>query len=159
MSEDDRSKRQKAQNEKRKKLINPLFFVSAHRLSIRNLAKSVTDNELKTLCIAALKTGNDVPRKIEFECVWNCVFRVYCFRMLYILQYNGLLGIVLGASKKRKEEKKCDECIVFCLCRIEITTWHFNFMTCPPRGGRGGREEGRAYFISLSGYILFSRVA
>ena len=69
MSEDDRSKRQKAQNEKRKKLINPLFFVSAHRLSIRNLAKSVTDNELKTLCIAALKTGNDVPRKIEFECV------------------------------------------------------------------------------------------
>ena len=57
MSEDDRSKRQKAQNEKRKKLINPLFFVSAHRLSVRNLAKTVTDNELKTLCISALKTG------------------------------------------------------------------------------------------------------
>jgi hypothetical protein len=31
MSEDDRSKRQKAQSEKRKKLLNPLFFVSAHR--------------------------------------------------------------------------------------------------------------------------------
>ena len=60
MSEEDRSKRQKAQNEKRKKLINPLFFVSAHRLSIRNLAKTVTDNELKTLCINAVKTGKNL---------------------------------------------------------------------------------------------------
>lgn len=57
MSEDDRSKRQKSQSEKRKKLINPLFFVSAHRLSVRNLAKEVSDNDLKTLCINALKAG------------------------------------------------------------------------------------------------------
>ena len=57
MSEDDRMKRQKSQSEKRKKLINPLFFVSAHRLSIRNLAKEVSDNDLKTLCINALKAG------------------------------------------------------------------------------------------------------
>jgi hypothetical protein len=57
MSADDRKRREKAQAEKRKKLVNPLFFVSAHRLSIRNLSKNVTDQELKTLCIKALQKG------------------------------------------------------------------------------------------------------
>ena len=77
MSEDDRSKRQKAQNEKRKKLINPLFFVSAHRLSIRNLAKTVTDNELKTLCINAVKTGK--------LCVY--LFFIFLFFFYFIVAF------------------------------------------------------------------------
>ena len=78
MSEDDRSKRQKAQNEKRKKLINPLFFVSAHRLSVRNLAKTVTDNELKTLCISALKTGK------FYWCVFYRFYRFYFSFFIFI---------------------------------------------------------------------------
>lgn len=57
MSADDRKRREKAQAEKRKKLVNPLFFVSAHRLSIRNLSKNVTDPELKVMCVKALQKG------------------------------------------------------------------------------------------------------
>jgi hypothetical protein len=57
MSDDDRAKRVKAQSEKRKKLVNPLFFVSAHRLSVRNLSKSVTDAELRKLCAKATLSG------------------------------------------------------------------------------------------------------
>eukprot|EP01038_Epipyxis_sp_PR26KG_P011284 gene11284-15138_t len=57
MSELDKEKRQRAQAEKRKKLQNPLFFVSAHRLSIRNLSKSVTDKELRNVCLEATKQG------------------------------------------------------------------------------------------------------
>lgn len=57
MSAEDRDKRKRAQTEKRKKLQNPLFFVSAHRISIRNLAKDVLDGELKNLCMKALKAG------------------------------------------------------------------------------------------------------
>lgn len=57
MSSEDRKRREKAQAEKRKKLVNPLFFVSAHRLSIRNLSKKVTDPELKALCVKALQKG------------------------------------------------------------------------------------------------------
>ena len=57
MSDDDRSKRVKAQSEKRKKLVNPLFFVSAHRLSVRNLSKSITDAELRKLCAKATLAG------------------------------------------------------------------------------------------------------
>lgn len=148
MSEDDRSKRQKAQNEKRKKLINPLFFVSAHRLSIRNLAKSVTDNELKTLCIAALKTGNYVPRKIEFWCVWNCVFRVYCFRMLYILQYNGLLDI-----RNIKKKKRSVMNAIYSVSAVLNSPLDTSILYHVPQG-----EGGRDYFIFLSGYILFLHV-
>lgn len=71
MSEDDRMKRQKSQSEKRKKLINPLFFVSAHRLSVRNLAKEVSDNDLKTLCINALKAGMYVHARVRLhECAY-----------------------------------------------------------------------------------------
>jgi hypothetical protein len=75
MSEDDRMKRQKSQSEKRKKLINPLFFVSAHRLSVRNLAKEVSDNDLKTLCINALKAGMYVRTHVYTDvltCTYNC---------------------------------------------------------------------------------------
>lgn len=53
----DREKRERAQSEKKKKLLNPLFFVSATRLSIRNLAKNVSDVDLRTLCNAAAKKG------------------------------------------------------------------------------------------------------
>eukprot|EP01034_Spumella_vulgaris_P022073 gene22073-28168_t len=57
MSEADKEKRQRAQNEKRKKLQNPLFFVSGNRLSIRNLGKDVTDNELRISCLKAVKAA------------------------------------------------------------------------------------------------------
>jgi len=57
MLEAEKVKRQRAQAEKRKKLQNPLFFVSPYRLSIRNLAKSITNNEMKIACLKALKAG------------------------------------------------------------------------------------------------------
>jgi nucleolar protein 4 len=57
MSEADKEKRQRAQTEKRKKLQNPLFFVSATRLSIRNLSKTITDKELRELCVDAVNAG------------------------------------------------------------------------------------------------------
>lgn len=57
MSEADKEKRQRAQTEKNKKLQNPLFFVSATRLSIRNLSKTINDKELRELCITAAKNG------------------------------------------------------------------------------------------------------
>jgi nucleolar protein 4 len=57
MSEADKEKRQRAQSEKRKKLQNPLFFVSGTRLSIRNLAKTVNDKELREICLNAAKNG------------------------------------------------------------------------------------------------------
>ncbi|KAJ1426909.1 hypothetical protein B484DRAFT_397389, partial [Ochromonadaceae sp. CCMP2298] len=66
MSEADKEKRQRAQQEKRKKLQNPLFFVSSNRLSLRNLSKEMTDKELRELCLEAARTGikrNLVTRK------------------------------------------------------------------------------------------------
>lgn len=45
----DLAKREAAITEKRKKLVSPLFFVSATRLSLRNLAKHVDDGALKTI--------------------------------------------------------------------------------------------------------------
>lgn len=57
MSEADKEKRQRAQSEKNKKLQNPLFFVSATRLSIRNLGKTVNDKELREICLNAAKNG------------------------------------------------------------------------------------------------------
>eukprot|EP00981_Chlorochromonas_danica_P012615 scaffold5218_cov150-Ochromonas_danica.AAC.7 len=53
----DREKRERAQSEKKKKLLNPLFFVSATRLSIRNLAKQLQDKDLRALCIEAARKG------------------------------------------------------------------------------------------------------
>ena len=47
MPDEEVEKRRRAQAEKKKKLLNPLFAVSAVRLSIRNLNKSVDDAELK----------------------------------------------------------------------------------------------------------------
>ena len=57
MVEEEKAKRQRAQAEKRKKLQNPLFFVSPYRLSIRNLSKTVTNNQMKIACLKALKAG------------------------------------------------------------------------------------------------------
>eukprot|EP01033_Poteriospumella_lacustris_P001229 gene1229-895_t len=57
MNEHDREKRTRAQADKKKKLQNPLFFVSHERLSIRNLAKHVKDHDLKILCLKATKAG------------------------------------------------------------------------------------------------------
>jgi hypothetical protein len=49
MPPSDFAKRQAAATDKKKKLVSPLFFVSANRLSVRNLAKNVTDAQLKAL--------------------------------------------------------------------------------------------------------------
>ena len=49
MPPSDLAKREAAIADKKKKLVSPLFFVSATRLSVRNLAKNVTDGQLKTL--------------------------------------------------------------------------------------------------------------
>jgi len=53
----DQEKRKKAQTDKRRKLTNPLFFVSAHRVSIRNLPKTMGDFDLKIMCLKAAKAG------------------------------------------------------------------------------------------------------
>ena len=57
MSEEDKDKRTRALSEKKKKLLNPLFFLSSLRLSIRNLHKDVTDKNLNSLCMKALMSG------------------------------------------------------------------------------------------------------
>ena len=57
MVKEDVTKIQKSQAEKKKKLQNPLFFVSAHRLSVRNLQKGVDDNKLRALCLRAVRAG------------------------------------------------------------------------------------------------------
>merc|ERR1712046_245378 len=48
-----------SQSEKKKKLQNPLYFVSATRLSIRNMNKKVTDADLKKFGLEATKKGID----------------------------------------------------------------------------------------------------
>lgn len=57
MSNEDREKRERAQTEKKKKLQNPLYFVSPTRLSVRNLSKDVNDTVLRNLCFRAAKAG------------------------------------------------------------------------------------------------------
>ncbi|RYG58956.1 RNA recognition motif domain-containing protein, partial [archaeon] len=57
MSPYDRMKRERAQSEKKKKLTSPLFCVSGIRLSIRNLKKSLTSQQLKLLAFRATKKG------------------------------------------------------------------------------------------------------
>lgn len=57
MSEFDREKRIKAQADKKKKLTNPLFFISPIRLSIRNLSKTISDKDLRLLCLKGTKQG------------------------------------------------------------------------------------------------------
>lgn len=57
LSQADIDKRRKAQMDKRKKLTNPLFFVSSTRISVRNLPKSMFDSDLKIMCLKAMKAG------------------------------------------------------------------------------------------------------
>ena len=53
----DKARREKAFADKSTKLRSPLFFINPNRLSIRNLAKHVTEAELKQLVFGALKRG------------------------------------------------------------------------------------------------------
>ena len=55
--EGDKLKREKYHSDNKKKLLNPLFFVSPVRLSIRNLSKEMNDSTLRTLCVRAVKAG------------------------------------------------------------------------------------------------------
>lgn len=57
MSVQDQEKRKLAQADKKKRLTNPLFFVSSVRLSVRNLNKSVDDQTLRTICFEAAQKG------------------------------------------------------------------------------------------------------
>jgi nucleolar protein 4 len=53
----DLAKRQSAHAEKKAKLTNPLFFISPLRLSVRNLARHLTDVDLKRIFKAAADEG------------------------------------------------------------------------------------------------------
>lgn len=53
----DLTKRQSAHAEKKAKLTNPLFFISPLRLSVRNLARHLTDSDLKRIFKAAADEG------------------------------------------------------------------------------------------------------
>lgn len=53
----DMEKRANARRDKKTKLKNPLFFVSPVRLSVRNLARHVTDGKLKALAVEAARVG------------------------------------------------------------------------------------------------------
>jgi hypothetical protein len=53
----DMEKRAAARADKKQKLKNPLFFISPHRLSVRNLSRTVTDATLKKLFVDAARTG------------------------------------------------------------------------------------------------------
>jgi nucleolar protein 4 len=53
----DMEKRAAARADKKQKLKNPLFFISPHRLSVRNLSRTVTDATLKKLFVEAARTG------------------------------------------------------------------------------------------------------
>jgi hypothetical protein len=77
MSEGDREKRRRAQTEKKKKLANPLFFVSPTRICIRNLKKTLNNSDLHNLCMKAaaagvengLVTPKDSDAYLEAQCV------------------------------------------------------------------------------------------
>jgi len=53
----DLTKRQSAHAEKKAKLTNPLFFISPLRLSVRNLARHLTDSDLRRVFKAAADEG------------------------------------------------------------------------------------------------------
>ena len=59
LPQSDRAKRERVFADKSTKLRSPLFFINPNRLSIRNLAKHVTESDLKRLMTEALKTGLD----------------------------------------------------------------------------------------------------
>jgi hypothetical protein len=80
-------------------VLNPLFFVSVNRLSIRNLAKTVTDSELKTLCINALKVGlakNLVTNRYTYIyfCFYLCIY-IYKYIHICICLYTYIYIHVL----------------------------------------------------------------
>ena len=58
----DMEKRVLARKDKKSKLKNPIFFVSPVRLSVRNLARHVTDGQLKSMAAAAAKSGIQAGR-------------------------------------------------------------------------------------------------
>ena len=60
LPETDKLKRQTAWSEKNTKLRSPLFFINPNRLSFRNLAKHVTEPDLKQLCVNAIQRGLDL---------------------------------------------------------------------------------------------------
>jgi hypothetical protein len=53
----DLDKRRREQEEKKSKLRNPLFFVNPLRLSVRNLSKSVSDEELRKTLLEGARRG------------------------------------------------------------------------------------------------------
>lgn len=53
----DLDKRRREQEEKKSKLRNPLFFVNPLRLSVRNLSKSVSDEELRRTLLEGARRG------------------------------------------------------------------------------------------------------
>lgn len=57
LPQSDRAKRERVFADKSTKLRSPLFFINPTRLSIRNLAKHVTESDLKWLVTDALKAG------------------------------------------------------------------------------------------------------
>lgn len=59
LPQSDRAKRERVFADKSTKLRSPLFFINPTRLSIKNLAKHVTESDLKRLVTEALKTGLD----------------------------------------------------------------------------------------------------
>lgn len=53
----DQEKRTRASNEKNTKLRSPLFFINPHRLSLRNMSKSIDEVSMKKLIVGAIKKG------------------------------------------------------------------------------------------------------
>lgn len=58
----DLEKRVEARRDKKNKVKNPIFFVSPTRLSVRNLARHVTDGKLKAMAAAAARAGIEAGR-------------------------------------------------------------------------------------------------
>jgi nucleolar protein 4 len=55
LSESDKAKRKRAQEEKKTKLVSPNFIISPTRLSVRNIPRSWTEKQLKALFIQGVK--------------------------------------------------------------------------------------------------------
>jgi len=57
LPESDQLKRGRAHQEKSTKLRSPLFFINPYRLSVRNLAKHLDENEFKQLVVTGVTNG------------------------------------------------------------------------------------------------------
>ena len=57
LPESDQQKRGRAHQEKSTKLRSPLFFINPYRLSVRNLAKHIDENEFKQLVVKGVING------------------------------------------------------------------------------------------------------